>query len=167
MYEEDDFLPIMDLRESWRTRQWADFWIGILLWGIILLMLLVTSPFAGAVWVYDKVRPNWLKFRYWMAEKVRPDGFVRAPTMGQSDLIQEFIDYEMACVLGRETTAARNMLISHIGHVEDELEEHRALASDIRRLWTEQERPKRREAILATLAKRARAGLKDDRESDE
>ncbi len=161
--EEDDFLAIMDLRASWQDKEWADLAFGVGLWLLILLLLLVTSPFAAAVWLYDKMRPYWLKFRYRFAEKVRPDGFIRAPTMGQSDLVQEFIEYELNCVVGRETTAARNQLISHIGHMEDELEDLRSLASDVRKLWTEQERPKRREAILATLAKRAR---KEDREQD-
>ncbi len=166
MYGDDDMAGVAEMLNVWgnlRRKLWVDAFVGAILWAILLVLMVLIAPFAAFSAVRDWFRPRTLKFRYLVADKVRPDGFVRGPTTGQSDLIQEFIEYELAIVKGRETTQARNRLISHLGHMEDELEEHRALASDIRRLWAEQERPKRREAILATLAKRARS----DRETAE
>ena len=40
MYEEDDFLAVMDLRASWQNREWGDFWFGVGMWAIILVLLL-------------------------------------------------------------------------------------------------------------------------------
>ncbi|GAG18517.1 unnamed protein product, partial [marine sediment metagenome] len=137
MFEPDDPMgelgQVLYVGRSFKNREWLDFWVGLAIWAIIGLLMVLFAPFAAYAAVRDWFRPRTLKFRYWAADKVRPKAGLRAPTSGQSDLVQEFIEYELACVVGRETMTGRNQLISHIGHMEDELADMRSLASDLRR----------------------------------
>jgi hypothetical protein len=141
------------------------FTLSLLFWAVMLVMMLCMAPFAALGGLYFGAKKIFLKFRRRAADILRPKDVVRARnTEPQSDLVATFVDYELLLVSGKETTAARSALISELAHVEQELEEHRILCAEIRKLRVEDERPRRRDAILST---RRRAVARRQREQDE
>lgn len=163
-HPEDELDVMLNVWACLKERQWLLAGLGILIWIFLLLLLLVTAPIAALVAIYDFSKKNLLKFRKLAADKLRPKDVVRARnTEPQSDLVAQFVDYELLLVEGKETMAARVALISELAHVEQELEDHRLLCAEIRKLRVEDERPRRRDAILST---KLRAERRRQREQD-
>lgn len=165
MRPEDEFDAILDTFGMLRDRQWIAAALSALVWLIIVIAFILIAPFAlgGAIWTGSK--KILLKFRRWAADKLRPKDVVRARNPEPaSDLVATFVDYELLLVAGKETALARSALISELAHVEQELEEHRLLCAEIRKLRVEDERPRRRDAILST---KLRAERRRQRERDE
>lgn len=149
--EEDAFGKLLDLVTLWEQRRWGMLALSIVLCFFILMLFLCLSPFAlvGAIWGWGK--KIFLKFRRWGADILRPKDVVRARhTEPQSDLVRAFVEYELLLVSGKETPAARMAFIRALARVEQELEEHQILCAEIRKLRVEDERPRRRDAILST-----------------
>jgi hypothetical protein len=165
MHPDDELDMLLDFIGAFQRREWGMFAISLIFWAVILVLLLCMAPFAALGGLYFGGKKIVLKFRRWGADKLRPKDVVRARnTEPQSDLVARFVDYELLLVSGKETMAARVALISELAHVEQELEEHRILCAEIRKLRVEDERPRRRDAILST---RRRSERRRQREQDE
>lgn len=165
MHPENELDIALDVVLAFRERRWGLLFFGLFLWVIIAVFTLVITPFAliGAIWIGFK---NFsLKSRRYLADKLRPKDVVRARNPEpQSDLVASFVEYELSLVSGKETALARSAIISELAHVEQELEEHRLLCAEIRKLRVEDERPRRRDAILST---KLRAERRRQREREE
>lgn len=165
MHGDDAIDALFDVFGSLRTRQWVMAAIGVVIWIFLLVAGLCIAPFAILGWVYRVGKNFSLKFRRFAADKLRPKDVVRARNpQPASDLVAQFVDYELLVVTGKETTFARNALISELAHIEQELEEHRLLCAEIRKLRVDDERPRRRDAIMST---RLRAEKRRQREQEE
>lgn len=163
--EEDAFGKLLDLVTLWEQRRWGMLALSIVICFFLLVLFLCLSPFAlvGAIWDWGK--KIFLKFRRWGADILRPKDVVRARhTEPQSDLVARFVEYELLLISGKETLDTRVALIAAIARVEQELEEHRILCAEIRKLRVEDERPRRRDAILST---KLRAERRRERERSE
>ncbi len=165
MHPEDEIDLLLDVFDNFRHHRWLDAALGVLVWIFLLLLIIVCGPFAAGFALYDWGKKIFLKFRRAAADKIRPKDVVRARNPEpQSDLVAQFVNYELLLVSGKETMAARVALISELAHVEQELEEHRLLCAEIRKLRVEDERPRRRDAILST---KIRAERRREREREE
>jgi hypothetical protein len=165
MHPDDQFDVMLDFVTLFEERQWLLLGLSLIIWLVMVVLCLCIAPFALIGWLYRQGRIFSLKLRKQAADKLRPKNVVRSRNFEpQSDLVAAFCDYELALVSGNETTAARSALISALAHVEQELEEHRILSAEIRKLRVEDERPRRRDAILST---KLRAERRRQREQDE
>lgn len=168
MHPDDEIDLLLDFVGAFQRREWGMFTLSLLFWVFIVLCLVVMAPFALAWAIWDFGRKIWLKFRRKAADILRPKNVVRARNPEpQSDLVATFVDYELLLVSGKETTAARVALISELAHVEQELEEHRILCAEIRKLRVEDERPRRRDAILSTRRRSERRRQREQEEGSE
>jgi hypothetical protein len=168
MGPEDEIDVLLDFVGLYRQRQWGMLCLSALVWVFMLLGLLVIGPFAliGTAWTGSKKLV--LKLRKKAADKLRPktlfNGGNPRPT---SDLVGQFVEYEAELLRGCETYGARNSLISKLAGVEEELEEYRLLSAEIRKLRVNDERPRRRDAILATHERAIRRRERREREEQE
>ena len=165
MYEDDDIDVLLDFVTLFRERQWWMLLFSLIIWCLMVVLCLLIAPFALMGAIYGWGKKKLLKFRRVASDKLRPKDVVRARHFEpQSDLVAQFVDYELLLVEGKETTAARSALIRELAHIEEELESHRILCAEIRKLRVEDERPRRRDAILST---KLRAERRRERESRE
>lgn len=164
-FEDSELDALLDFVGAFRRREWGLCALSLVIWVCIITSMLVLAPFAVVAWTCSEIKQLFLKFRRWAADKIRPKDVVQARNPEpQSDIVAQFVEYERSLVSGKETIAARTALISVLAHVEQELEEHRILCAEIRKLRVEDERPRRRDAILST---RIRAERRRERERDE
>lgn len=167
-HHDDEIDAILNVWQCLRERQYVLAAIGSLIWVIMVAALICMAPFAAIYGAYDLLKKLVLKFRRWAADKLRPKDVVRARNPEPaSDLVAQFVDYEKMLVDGTETTKARSALISALAHIEQELEEHRLLAAEIRKLQVDNERPRRRDAILATQKRAERRREREQKERDQ
>jgi hypothetical protein len=163
--EIDELDHLLDIARAWREGRYGWVILGLLFWCAFGLVVIVLSPWLALGAIGRESRRLWLKFRRAAADKLRPkDTFRRGNYPGPSDLVAAFVEYERLLVAGKETISVRSKLISELAHVEQELEEHRNLFADIRNLQVDNERPRRRDAILSTRARSERRRSREERE---
>lgn len=162
--EDDDLEIFLNVFDNLRARRWLDALVGVGVWVFLLLLLVIGSPIAAIVALYDYLVEKSLKFRRYLADKIRPKDVTtyRNPEP-HSDLVAKFVEYEQALVAGKETLWARLSLISALSRVEGELEQHRLLSAEVRKLRVEDERPRRRDAILDTRIRAERRRERSER----
>ena len=150
---DNGFDVLLDMASLWERRQYSMLALSVVSWFGLLVLFLCLSPFTSLGALYRRGKKIFLKFRRWGADILRPKDVVTARhTEPQSDLAAQFVDYEMLLVSGKETAGARMALVRALARVE---QEHRLLCAEIRKLRVEDERPRRRDAILSTRLRAA------------
>lgn len=165
---EDEALDaVLDVWGCIRDRQWLAASLGCVIWTVVAIAMVIMAPFAIVAGVWTLSKKLVLKFRRKSADILRPKDVVRLGNpRPASDLVAAFVEYERLLVEGKETVKVRSKLISSLAHIEQELEEHRLLTAEIRKLRVEDERPSRRDAIMATR-RRGKNRRERERREDE